>query len=214
MSRYPKMLAAAERLDEDEWAFCDAVLWECGRAGTAGVYDRISEAHAELIARGYHYERKFLQECRDVAHRFPPETRVSSIGIKVHRAAGDPAVLNVLTAYAKDTGEKLTVKWVKKFIKELHRDDSNPLPRTPPNPTTVSMLVLISDIITKGDQAHQFAVQALRAIEPRRAEASSASASAVVEVALKAHEAWLAVANALRNAGHERGHISVVGKNP
>lgn len=97
-SRYPRTIAAAKRLDQDQWGFCDALLAECGPPSedrtNNGGFEKLREAQQALANQGYEYDVNWLRQCRDVAHHFRmPLERHASISVRVHMAVGNPALL-------------------------------------------------------------------------------------------------------------------------
>jgi hypothetical protein len=129
--KFPQTVAAAKAMELDQWKLGDALLKECGLPSESGInngsYTKLQAAQAELEGHGIDYELSTLRRYRDVAHAFPPATRVAGTSHRVHLECCTPDMLNaVLAIWKKEKGNKpLTSDACAQLRAELHRQRMN-----------------------------------------------------------------------------------------
>jgi len=139
MSKFPNVIAAAERIQEHEsvvegkdlWALGDALVKECGEPrATAGKndgsYNQIKIAAEALGNRGLTYKGSpykvsTLKDLRYTAFNFPKSTRRENVNFWVHYDAGNPEMLGAIARMCKAAGKPLTFTTVREYSRELRR---------------------------------------------------------------------------------------------
>jgi hypothetical protein len=128
---FPKTLAALRALEKSHsdrlWDLGDALIEECGPAGAHGVnngsLDRLKEAARFLRKEGFNYTHRYLEVVRSTASAFSDRTRVRSLSFSVHRAAGEPSILEAVQRQATRNGRPVTVSAAKAARSKSDRKD-------------------------------------------------------------------------------------------
>jgi len=135
MSRFPNVLAAAERrqrhLDDvngkDLWALGEALIKDCGKPGDDrthnGSHGRIEAAAKELAAKGFDYNLNTLVNIRETAFAFPSVRRITDVAFWTHSAAGSPDLLDAATKLARREGVSVTAAFVSKAARRWREQD-------------------------------------------------------------------------------------------
>ena len=139
--QFPIVVAAVREADRSLWKIGDALIEECGTAGTPWrqyrLLDKLDQCARELRRLGFETSREYLRDLRRTAANFPDGVRTPSVPFTVHLEAGDPATLKAAMEAAARDGVRPTVDYVKDFKKsqrqgEEYAEDSEA--RDPSNP--------------------------------------------------------------------------------
>jgi hypothetical protein len=178
---FPKTLAAGiayrdaeDKVAEYAWVLGDALLEECGHPGASGVRtgsdSKLSRAAKLLKQNNVDYSFAHLRNLRHVANDFAAEDRSSAVSWTVHRVAGDPETLRAIQEDARKNRGKLTVAYVKKFLKreqherqkraEQERRKDSKGPRSDPERESATLKLL-----ENAAQARELGIDALKAVK-------------------------------------------------
>lgn len=117
---FPKTVRAAKTHDLSQWAMAEALLKETtdNNTGTKGLM----AAAEELKQNGIEHNIAYLRLLRQAAEMFSPNRRYSDIPLRVHFAAGNPDVLDVVVKVARKEGKVVTTNFVENVLREIRAE--------------------------------------------------------------------------------------------
>lgn len=131
---YPKTLAAAKRLEKDQWALGDALLEELGARAQFSKFQTVA---VDLRENGIKLSAARLQDLYQASARVAKDTRAAWMTPSLAREAGSVKVLERAHELAQDQGVPTTTRHVVAVRKASHHvakraqaRSSTPLPRT------------------------------------------------------------------------------------
>src|SRR5580765_2082743 len=117
---FPQTVRACKANDLTQWSMAEALLKETtdNNSGTKGLM----AAAEELKQNGIEHTIAYLRLLRQAAEHFSPNRRYSDIPLRVHFAAGNPDVLDVIVKVARKEGKTVTTKFVENVLREIRAE--------------------------------------------------------------------------------------------
>lgn len=117
---FPRTLKAAKASERSQWELGDALLKEATDRDTG---ERgLNAVVKELADNGIEFTSGYLRSLRVAAETFPPDRR-HDLPVQVHIEAGNPDMLDVVAKAAKKSGEKVSMRYVRKVVQRIRTDE-------------------------------------------------------------------------------------------
>lgn len=121
-TNFPRCMKAGKALDLTSWELADALLKEVDNkeVGSRGLKAVVTD-FANLL--GLEYTIPWLRQLRQTAEMFPPNRRNDKVALRIHLAAGNPDMLDVIVKAGRKDGKKITLDYIETVLRRIRKEE-------------------------------------------------------------------------------------------